>query len=210
MADLYTPSLDRATDGNGNPISGAKMYFFLTETTTPQDAYTDGAELVVASNPVVADAEGMFDPVFLAPGINYRVRLTNATGSVVYYDVDPVAGTSVGGGETYLVLLTFIGTPPAQGFMGGHKFLDTVTFPINFAGALGSVESDPATDFVISVRKNDVEIGTVTISSAGAFTFATSGGNTVTFSPGDKLTFIAPDSAGTAADFAVTFEGAVE
>lgn len=101
MANLYTPSLDRATDSNGVPVSGAKMYFYLTETSTPQDTYTDGDGLFVSTNPVVADSSGMFDPVFLDPTVVYRVRLTNSTGSEVYYDVDPVRG-----GESSEVVLS--------------------------------------------------------------------------------------------------------
>lgn len=90
MANLYTPSLDRATDQNGNPLSGAKLYFMLTETDTLEDVFTDGDGMTVATNPVVSDAYGMFDPVYLDPTIIYRAKLTNSSGSESYYDVDPV------------------------------------------------------------------------------------------------------------------------
>lgn len=90
MAVLFTPSLDRAVDSSGNPVAGAKLYTYLTETTTPQVAYTDGEGTVPATNPLVADAEGMFEPLFLEEGVTYRVKLTNSTGSETHYDVDPV------------------------------------------------------------------------------------------------------------------------
>jgi hypothetical protein len=94
--------------------------------------------------------------------------------------------------------------------MGGHMFLDEVLFPIDWDGADGEVQTAPASSFTISIKKNDVEVGTVEISTAGAFTFDTTGGTTVTFTAGDKLTFIGPDSIGTAADFTMTLEGTVQ
>jgi hypothetical protein len=112
--------------------------------------------------------------------------------------------------QAYLVHMTFQGTPGAQGFMGGHIFTDSVLFPIDWDGAQGEVQTNPASTFTVSVKKNDVEVGTAAISTAGAFTFDTTGGTTVTFAAGDKLTFIGPDSVGTAADFTMTLEGDVQ
>lgn len=209
MAVLFEPSLTRVTDSNGNPVSGALLYFYTTGTTTPEAIYTTSAGSVEHSNPVVADSEGLFDPVFLTEATTYRAVLKTADGTTIW-DADPIVGSTSGEFSTYLVHLSFIGTPPAQGYMGGHKFLDAVLFPADFAGSAGEVETDPASDFVISVRKNDVEVGTITISLAGAFSFNTSGGSAVSFAVGDKLTFIAPDSVGTAANFACTLEGAVQ
>jgi len=97
MANLWPLSLVRALDGNGNPINGAKMYFYATGTTTPATFYLDGAGLIAGSNPLVSDSAGMFAPVFLDVGQNYRVVLNSADDAATYFDVDPVVPSTSGG-----------------------------------------------------------------------------------------------------------------
>lgn len=97
MSNLYEPSLTRATDDNGDPVSGAKLYFYQTGTTTPASVYADMGCTVATSHPVVADSTGLFDPVYLPFDQTFRVRLTNADGSDVYYDVDGVSTELVQG-----------------------------------------------------------------------------------------------------------------
>lgn len=71
---------------------GAKIYFRQTGTSTPQNTYTDADLSVAHSNPVVADAEGYFDPIYLDPSLpNYRVIHTD--GSNV--DNDPTMETEL-------------------------------------------------------------------------------------------------------------------
>lgn len=93
MANLFPPSITRWTDANGNPLNGAKMYFYTTGTSTPLDAYTDGDGMVPAANPEVSDSAGVFaggTGIFLDTAATYRVKLTNSSGSITYFDVDPV------------------------------------------------------------------------------------------------------------------------
>ena len=45
-------------DGNGNPLSGGKLYTYAAGTTTPQVTYTSSAGNVAWSNPIVLDASG--------------------------------------------------------------------------------------------------------------------------------------------------------
>jgi hypothetical protein len=45
---------------NLSPSDGAKLYFYEVGTSTPKDTYTDAAKSVASSNPVVADAKGVF------------------------------------------------------------------------------------------------------------------------------------------------------
>lgn len=59
---------------------GAKLYFRLTGTSTPQAIYTDIDLTTPASNPQVADADGYFDPIYLDPSLpNYRVIHTDGS-----------------------------------------------------------------------------------------------------------------------------------
>jgi hypothetical protein len=68
----------RAISTTGTPLANAKLYFFLTGTSTPATVYADLARTTPLSDPVVADANGMFPLIFVDPDVIYRVRLTNS------------------------------------------------------------------------------------------------------------------------------------
>lgn len=101
MANLWQPSLVRVTDENGAPVSGAKLYFYATGTTTPATFYLDAAGLTPGTNPLVSDSAGVFVPAYVDGGTTYRIKCTNSDGSSTYYDVDPVIVSGDGGGGTY-------------------------------------------------------------------------------------------------------------
>ena len=83
---------------------------------------------------------------------------------------------------------------------------ETWTFGANFAGASGlklNGGTNPASSFVIDVKKNGTSVGTITISTGSAVTFATSGGTSFSLTGGsDELQFIGPATPGTALGFA--------
>lgn len=99
-ANLFQPSLQRALDASGNPVSGARLYLFLTGTTTPATYFLDQEGTTPGTNPHIADSSGKFSAVYLDPDTIYRVRQTDATGATVFYDVDPVRGYDIGMIET--------------------------------------------------------------------------------------------------------------
>ena len=71
-------------------LPGAKLYFYQSGTSTPQNVYTDDGLTVAHSSPVTADANGVFAPIYLDPTLpDYRVRLETST-SVLVYQVDDV------------------------------------------------------------------------------------------------------------------------
>lgn len=68
----------------------AKLTFTRTGTSTPQNVYTDADLQVAHTNPVVADAAGVFEPIYLDPTLpDYRVALST-TADVLIYQVDDV------------------------------------------------------------------------------------------------------------------------
>ena len=75
--------------GSGAPYAGAKYTFYLTGTSTLATVYTDSALSVAHSNPVIADANGTFAPIWLDPTKTYRAKLTTAA-NVLIEDIDPV------------------------------------------------------------------------------------------------------------------------
>ena len=89
MAGEIFPIYGRATDSNGNTISGAKLYFYTTGTTTPASVYTDSALSAAHPNPVVSDSAGVFPAIFLDPDVIYRAILTTAS-DVEVWDYDPI------------------------------------------------------------------------------------------------------------------------
>lgn len=74
---------------SGIIVPGAKLSFFLTTTTTPTPVYTTSALNVAITQPVVADAAGIFQAIYLDPAITYKATLTDAAGSLLY-TIDPV------------------------------------------------------------------------------------------------------------------------
>src|SRR6185369_4212416 len=81
-ASLLLP-LYVAIDGNGNPMSGALLYFYQTGTTTPQNTYTDSGLGTPNANPVVADSNGLFPPIYLSSGPDYKMILKTSAGVTV-------------------------------------------------------------------------------------------------------------------------------
>lgn len=92
----YLPYMT-VVDNVGVPIPGALMFFYVSETDTPQNTYADAGLTVANANPVVANAAGMFPNVWLDPSLVYKVVLTDALGNEIW-TADPVYGGGSGGG----------------------------------------------------------------------------------------------------------------
>ena len=87
-ARLLTVPVLRAFDDDGNPLSGALLYGYLTGGTTATPLYTTDALTTQHANPVVADSDGWFDPIYLSDAITYRFVLKTSGGTTIW-DVDP-------------------------------------------------------------------------------------------------------------------------
>lgn len=100
MAILWQSSPVPFIDPNGNPYSGARVFFFDANTTTPRIVFKDAGFSQPHDHPVVANASGMFPAIFLPAG-DYRQRIEASTG-VTISDIDgistPSAGSGGGGG----------------------------------------------------------------------------------------------------------------
>ncbi len=82
-------------DTNAALESGAKANFYITGTSTRQNTYTDKALTTPHDNPVVADANGVFAPIYLDDTLNYKVDITDALdASLSGYPVDDLASLS--------------------------------------------------------------------------------------------------------------------
>jgi hypothetical protein len=85
-------------DGNGDPLAGAKLYTYITGTTTPKVTYSDQALTTPNANPVVSDADGYFGDIWLATDVAYKLVL-NDSADVLVWSADPVDGAFVADGS---------------------------------------------------------------------------------------------------------------
>lgn len=88
MATLFDPNF-QASDANGLPLSGAKLNFYQTGTSTRVSIYQDKNASTPHANPVVADSSGRFAPIYINT-YPLKVVLTTAAG-VVVRTIDPAA-----------------------------------------------------------------------------------------------------------------------
>lgn len=84
----YLDPLAQAAGDTGSPLSGAKLYFYESGTSTPKDTYSDSGLTTPNANPVVADSAGRFADIFLSSGA-YKVVLTTSA-DVTVKTQDPV------------------------------------------------------------------------------------------------------------------------
>lgn len=73
----------RALDSSANPLSGAKLYIYNANTSTPTTLYSDAALSVPLSNPVTADSGGWFAQVYAAEGTVVDMTLKDSAGSTI-------------------------------------------------------------------------------------------------------------------------------
>ena len=107
MATRFSAPFVREVSDTGTPLSGAKLYFYASGTSTPQNTYSDAALTTANANPVVADSGGRFGDIYMGAG-TYKVVLKTAA-DVTRWTADPVAGastasTSVGAGSENLLI----------------------------------------------------------------------------------------------------------
>lgn len=90
---LFFGAYTQFFDANGDPMSGAKLYFYEAGTTTPKDTYTDYTLGTPNANPVEADADGRMGGIWLGPGA-YKAILKTA-GDATIWSVDYVTGNQL-------------------------------------------------------------------------------------------------------------------
>lgn len=104
-----------AWDAAGAVEPGAKLYFYVTGTTTPKDTYSNSGLSVANANPMIADAAGRFGAIFLGSG-DYKVILQDADG-VQIWSADPVARATPASATTTVAGIVELATQ-AEGLVG--------------------------------------------------------------------------------------------
>lgn len=107
MANLSPISPFRAFDGNGDPLTGGKLYTYEAGTTTPKATYTDSTEATPHANPIILNSSGYAGSdatplgVWLGDGGYKFVLKTSA--DVTLWTIDNVGGdaSTAFGGQSY-------------------------------------------------------------------------------------------------------------
>ena len=77
MSNRVIPVFSQYFDGNGDPLSGGKLYFYENKSSTvKQDTFKDPELTIVNTNPVVLDGEGRAGNIY-GEGV-YRVIITDS------------------------------------------------------------------------------------------------------------------------------------
>lgn len=111
----------------GVVLAGAKLYTYVSGTpSTPLATYSDSALTIPNTNPIVASAGGLLSPIYLTPGVAYKLLLTDADDvTVPGWPRDPV--TVPAAGITAPVLVTQGGTGIIVGISGGLLYFSGTT-----------------------------------------------------------------------------------
>jgi len=79
MTTLHRKLGEQFFDANGRILSGGKLYYYVANTSTAQDTYSDQNGATKNSNPVVLDASGrLTTPVFIGSNYDYKELLTTS------------------------------------------------------------------------------------------------------------------------------------
>lgn len=137
--------------------AGAKAYFYVAGTTTPLTTFQDAAFTSPHAFPVVANALGIFAPVFVPYG-SFRVRVVDADG-VAISDADqidnpepPDSGGGGGGGGIVVTQEQILQTGDVvwrlrTGIMSGFIRLNGLTIGSSTSGATERANADCAALF---------------------------------------------------------------
>lgn len=102
MPQTFVLPRQLAISSSNQLLSGALLYFYQTNTTTPQAVHSDKDHAVELTQPVPADAAGQWPKIYLDPTAttDYRVKLTTAAGVLLYQEDDiarfPVSADEIG------------------------------------------------------------------------------------------------------------------
>jgi hypothetical protein len=93
---LFGLGLSQQISSSGAPLSGALLYIYEANSSTPVTTYSDFALATEQSFPIVADSAGRLPQIWVADG-SYRARLTTSAGVEVF---DEASVTAIGASST--------------------------------------------------------------------------------------------------------------
>lgn len=121
MSRFFDP-FPQFNDANGDPLASGSLTFYIVNTTTFQDTYSDKDFTTANDNPLSLDADGRASTeIWLDDTKDYRVLLKDSLGATIW-DADPftqsiLSNVSITGGTFTTSILD-----------GGYETFDTATW----------------------------------------------------------------------------------
>ncbi len=203
LLDLRHPTTDEV-------LSGGFIYTYEAGTDTPLVTYQDLDGEVENENPVELDSAGMAI-IRQTDGVAYKWVVKDADNNLLFTRDDITVGFDLGLDSVYECLINFCGSPEAGQWLGGDILTGDVLLPGDFTSSAlqpkAECKSNPASDYVVLVKVNEAEFGTVTFDVDGLPTFATAGGDPVALVIDDKFDFYAPAGTDSIADIKIKLVG---
>ena len=140
-------------DSNGDPLSGGKVYFFETGTSTPKTTWTDAAKGTPNANPVILDSNGQANIWIDSTGGQYRVRVDTSADITQWGPVDNIDSMvtgNVGADAIFLIEHTAAGR---------HFAPDSFSYT-DFATAVSTIG---ATETSLIISTSEAVTGNVTV-----------------------------------------------
>ncbi|APX66275.1 hypothetical protein AV944_11045 [Sphingomonas sp. LK11] len=167
-----------ALDANGIVAPGARLFFFLTQTSIPQKIYADAALSIELENPVGANAAGVWPSIYIDPALTYRVVLKDQDG-VILNEVDPYVPGVAGergqrglpgvGGNTFTSLDELKDLDPER--YQSAILADGINPPINYAYIEGNFTGRADDVNVIKLDAVPLTTGALVVQSAASVSF---------------------------------------
>jgi len=141
MSFLWNPVPTPTFSANGQFASGAQAFFYVAGTSTPLVVFADDAFTQALPNPVVADQNGVFQPIYIPYGA-YRRRIVDQNGALLSDadNIDNFAPPQSGGTGLVVTqdMVLQTGDPiwrPRVGIMQGFVRMNGNTIGSSLSGA---------------------------------------------------------------------------
>lgn len=120
----------QALDANGAPLSGGKLYFYDSGTSTPKSTYSDEDLTTPNANPVILDAAGVPGDIFYSGSAKIVLKDADDVQLRVLDPVDACCASEGGGGGESTPYWTFVfpaKTATFDAVAGSFYFVDIDT-----------------------------------------------------------------------------------
>lgn len=152
-------------------LPGSKLTFSISGTSTLQNTFTDEDLQVAHENPVEADANGVFPPIYLDPTLpNYRVKYTTSADVLIYQVDDYPSNQNVQQSMRLESTNPFLFLHDTDGSVGLRKYLiraNGATFEIAAVSENESVVTPIIQFFGNVLYSNQTEVA---VTTSGEFT----------------------------------------
>lgn len=177
---FYLPSRP-VFNSRGLPVGGAKVYFYLTGTTTLASVYADNALKTPLTNPVPTNGLGQLPDIYLAEDQVYRVRIVDRNGLALGTDIDPyypgqaLKGETGPANSTYPDLAALKAADPTN----LSFILTTTTGPITYAYVAGNFSGAADEVNVVKLNGTPLSTGALVRQSSRSLTYQQDGAGSV-------------------------------